>query len=534
MRASLLALLALVLERRAGRGGGRARRGDVGQRRVPRLDQAGRRPDDRREGRRQPPVRHFGQEHLDLRHLRPGGAAAARDAAGQRRLGERGGADQRQGARGRRATSTRSRARVRRRAGAGRLRAVLRRSRPGEHQAGRHHPDRQPHGRVRARLPVLLRPRRHDHRRARHPRRQGADGDRQLDRRARQAGRQRAELPPHPRDPPGRAAHRLPAVHRDLDQRRATAARPSTRRCSTPGEAAKFVHSARWPRAARTSSSSPAASRTSAAAASSTTASSPSTAPTSVLRRHARPSSRARSTRSRPPATASTPTASRSPARSAARCTGSRSTRRFHDGGLVAISEYEDGVRFLQIKPGRADRGAGLLPLARQLVLVAQVGGQGRRPLLDRLPARDRHPALEGRALRAGRRARAGRVPGTNGTTPLRRPPPRRRPAAARWPRSSKRPAGRPASASSRRSATKPPFTRSSYRDPPRSVRSRSLPPTLPRGRPRQCHSRVALVFHSRSPPSPCPPRLAPSRTTDTASAATPDPRLLAPTSSLA
>ena len=48
-----------------------------------------------------------------------------------------------------------------------RLRAVLRRARPGEHQAGRHDPDRQPHGRVRARLPVLLRPRGHDHRRAR-------------------------------------------------------------------------------------------------------------------------------------------------------------------------------------------------------------------------------------------------------------------------------------------------------------------------------------------------------------------------------
>ena len=33
------------------------------------------------------------------------------------------------------------------------------------------------------------------------PRRQAADGDRQLDRRARQAGRRREELPPHPRDP---------------------------------------------------------------------------------------------------------------------------------------------------------------------------------------------------------------------------------------------------------------------------------------------------------------------------------------------
>ena len=117
--------------------------------------------------------------------------------------------------------------------------------------------------------------------------------------------------------------------------------------------------------------------------------------------RAARRSSRARSPRSRPPATASTPTASRSPARSAAPCTGSRSTRRSTNGGLVAISEYEDGVRFLQITQDRQDQGAGLLPLARQLVVVAEVGRQGRRPVLDRLPARDRHPALEGRALRA-------------------------------------------------------------------------------------------------------------------------------------
>ena len=74
----------------------------------------------------------------------------------------------------------------------------------------------------------------------------------------------------------------------------------------------------------------------------------------------------------------------------------------FKNGGLVAISEYEDGVRFLQITQGRQDHRAGLLPLARQLVLVAEVGRQGRRPVLDRLPARHRHPALEGQALRAG------------------------------------------------------------------------------------------------------------------------------------
>ena len=91
---------------------------------------------------------------------------------------------------------------------------------PAEHQEGRHDPDRQPHGRVRARLPVLLRPRRHDHRRARHPRRDRAEGGRQLDRRAARAGRRLPELPPHPRDPAGRAADRLPAVRGDLRQRR--------------------------------------------------------------------------------------------------------------------------------------------------------------------------------------------------------------------------------------------------------------------------------------------------------------------------
>ena len=95
----------------------------------------------------------------------------------------------------------------------------------------------------------------------------------------------------------------------------------------------------------------------------------------------------------------------------------------FRDGGLVAISEYEDGVRFLQIERRRLDHRAGLLPLARLLVVIAEVGRQGRHPVLDRLHARDRHPALEGRALRAGSGA-ANRVASAapNGTTPPARP----------------------------------------------------------------------------------------------------------------
>ena len=83
----------------------------------------------------------------------------------------------------------------------------------------------------------------------------------------------------------------------------------------------------------------------------------------------------------------------------------------FHDGGLVAISEYEDGVLPAD-HSRRRHPGAGVLPVARQFLVVAEVGGQGRRPVLDRLPEGDRHPALEGRALRArgaGRgRARQG------------------------------------------------------------------------------------------------------------------------------
>ena len=135
----------------------------------------------------------------------------ARLAEGQRRVGERGGADQRQGPRRRERLLLRD-AELRLRARGGRLHPVLRRARSGEHPGGRLRPDRQPHGGVRARLPVVLRPRRHDRRRARDPRRQGAHGGRRLDRGAEGAGRRLAELPPHPRDPAGRAADGVPAV----------------------------------------------------------------------------------------------------------------------------------------------------------------------------------------------------------------------------------------------------------------------------------------------------------------------------------
>ena len=83
----------------------------------------------------------------------------------------------------------------------------------------------------------------------------------------------------------------------------------------------------------------------------------------------------------------------------------------FADGGLVAISEYEDGVRFLQIGGDGSITEQGYFLSLGSSSSSPKWAGQGRRPLLDRLPARDRHPALEGRALRA--RCGRGDRPGT-------------------------------------------------------------------------------------------------------------------------
>ena len=59
----------------------------------------------------------------------------------------------------------------------------------------------------------------------------------------------------------------------------------------------------------------------------------------------------------------------------------------------------------------RQHHRAGLLPLARQLLVVAEVGGQGRRPLLDRLRSAG-STSCAGRASTTcpGRRAETGRV----------------------------------------------------------------------------------------------------------------------------
>ena len=155
-----------------------------------------------REDRRRPDVRHVRQEHLDLRHLRPGDAEGARRDEDQHRLGERGGADQRQGAGGRERLLLRRRPECVAALAADGCVQLFDVRDPAQHQAGRHDPDRQPHGRVRARLPVLLRPRR-----ARSSTRAAIlDGTppkvvgNWIDE-LQGAGRRRAELPPHPRDP---------------------------------------------------------------------------------------------------------------------------------------------------------------------------------------------------------------------------------------------------------------------------------------------------------------------------------------------
>ena len=255
------------------------RRRDVPERRVPRLDQAGRRDDHRREDRRRPDVRHLRQEHLDLRHLRP------RVAEGARRDD---------------ATSPGRTRRSRPTARCSRSQATSTRS-----ACPSAWPRWRPTGCVQffdvrdpanikqvGTIPI-----------ANHTAEcaldcqyfYGAPGT-IIDARGildgtapkvignwiEELGTQgvdAAELPPHPRDPPGGPAHRLPAVRRDLDQRRGRRLARRSRRCSTRAR----PRSSSTPRAGRargpTSSCSPAARRTSRAAASSTTASSRSTAP---------------------------------------------------------------------------------------------------------------------------------------------------------------------------------------------------------------------------------------------------------------
>lgn len=98
----------------------------------------------------------------------------------------------------------------------------------------------------------------------------------------------------------------------------------------------------------------------------------------------------------------------------------------FHDGGLVALSEYEDGVRFLQIHPdGTIEEQGYFLSLGssssspkwagRDDVLYSIDYVRG----IDILRWKGRHyvPTAAGRV-----RHERGRVRGTNGTTPPPRP----------------------------------------------------------------------------------------------------------------
>ena len=73
----------------------------------------------------------------------------------------------------------------------------------------------------------------------------------------------------------------------------------------------------------------------------------------------------------------------------------------FRNGGLVAISEYEDGVRFLQIKPdGEITEQGYFLSLGSSSSSPKWAGKDDVLYSID-YDARHRHPALEGQALRA-------------------------------------------------------------------------------------------------------------------------------------
>ena len=392
----------------------------------------------------------------------------------QHRVGERGGADQRQGPRGRQRLLLASCPSASRALAVDRLRPVLRRPRPGEHQGGRLDPDRQPHGRVRARLPVLLRPRGHDHRRARDPRRQAADGGRQLDRRAEARRASTRESCHHIREiRPGRPAHRVPAVLGDLGQRRRTrGASPEHPKVLYTGEAAKFVHSARWPRdgarqvrahrrreelhrplrAQRTASSRPTAPRR-CTRGKSTKFEGPLAQVAARRQRHLR---RRQAGRRRT---------------SAARSTGSRSTRR----SRTAASSRSPSTR-TACASCRSSATARSASRASSLSLGSSSSSpkwarQGRRRLLDRLRPRHRHPPLEGRALRPGRREARARPGHRRRRLRRRRPMPRNSPSAPRWRRCSSSPAGRRGSA-----------TWSPAADP--SARECGRPPTASAGAP--------------------------------------------------
>jgi hypothetical protein len=251
------------------------------------------------------------------------------------------------------------------------------------------------------------------------------------------------------RSGPG-AADRLPAVRGHHRQREdARRRRRSTRRCSTRASRNAFVHSARWPRQGRDKL---------VLIGGETNFTGRCDGDNGEFARTARRRSSGksktfagRSTTCSRPATAPTPTASRSRTTSAAPSTGSRSTRRCTNGGLVALSEYEDGVRFM---PGRRD---GKMT---EQGFFAPLGGSSSSskwaPSGDVVYSLDYDRGIDiirwrGPHYVPGKRE-TGRAPGTNGTSVLPAHGRRRAgsPPGARG-LAGRPAAGRPASAGSQR-----------------------------------------------------------------------------------
>ena len=244
---------------------------------------------------------------------------------------------------------------------------------------------RRPHAHVRLRLLLLLSaPRARSSTPAtRTPRRSSSTPQGDSDRLAGADGRARPGLPPPergatrhrhrglPADPPREHARRGRRLDHQAGGPRRVPPRPAAARgpavlLQRPGHATRSAASSTacaGRTRAPTSSSWPAARRTSRPAATTASASSRSSTPRG-RRRRARGRRPTRSGR-RTATTRTAPAAAR-PRSSAARRTGSRSTRRFKNGGLVALAEYEQGTRFMQVTP------EGLI---RQLGYALPIGG---------------------------------------------------------------------------------------------------------------------------------------------------------------
>ena len=342
-----------------------------------------------------------------------------------------------------------------------RLRAVLRRARPGQHQGGRLDPGRQPHRRVRARLPVLLRPRRA-------PSSTRAASSTASRRRLPATGS--TELKAQGVD--SKSCHHIREIRPGV---LLTACRPfsviTVNAEGRPGRLARAPEGALHGRVRRVRALGALAAQRARQVRADRRRDQLHRPVRRRQRRVPHLQRRGRERRaSRPPSTG--PLADLQPAGNGTYTDGKpianhlgcsvhwfQEHTTFKNGGLVALSEYEDGVRFLQIKRDGTIEEQGFFAAARRLVVVAEVGAERRRRLLARLRPRHRHHPLEGPALRAQGQgpasASAAACAGTRGTSKLpaltaRSRPPRRaalRPAGARR-------AGRRASAASRQTSS--------------------------------------------------------------------------------